>query len=91
LIFGIKSVLDELKLLDNTNDFQFFLNGENDKNYTYELKKGTETHLKKESEIMGTILNSDETVSKEFHKWYINRPYCKLINEIKNLCQRKNK
>ncbi len=58
--------MDELKLLDCTNDFQFFLNDENDKNYAWRIKKRAETNLKKEIEIMGTILKSDEIVSKNF-------------------------
>ena len=46
---------------------------------------------RKEIEIFEAILNSDKDISKYFQELYINHPYYKLINEIKELCQRKKK
>lgn len=50
-----------------------------------ELKKMTQRHLERELHIMEIILRSDNSTTEEFTKWYINHPYCKLIDEIREI------
>lgn len=50
-----------------------------------ELKRVTQQHLERELLIMEMILSSDISTTEEFTKWYISHPYCKLIDEIREI------
>ena len=50
-----------------------------------ELKKMVEAHMKNEVNIMSVILNSDQKTVLEFQEWYINHPYCKGIEELRQI------
>lgn len=56
-----------------------------------EIKQITIQHMKKELDIMEIMFQLDNDHAQEFHKWYINHPYCKGIREIQDLVKRGNK
>ncbi len=53
-----------------------------------ELKQFTIQHMKKELDIMEMMLQLNNDHAQEFHKWYINYPYCKGIRKIQDLVKR---
>jgi hypothetical protein len=56
------------------------------------LKIIVEEHMKRELDIMEIILKSDKNVVEEFHRWYISHPYCKGIDELRQIVrERANK
>jgi hypothetical protein len=48
-----------------------------------------EAHMKNELDIMEIILTSDQKTASEFQEWYINHPYCKCIEEIRQFGKKK--
>jgi hypothetical protein len=50
-----------------------------------ELKEFVEAHLKKELKIMEMLFLLEKKDVEEFTRWYKNHPYCKGIDEIKEL------
>ena len=54
-----------------------------------EIKKMVEAHMKNELDIMEIILTSDQKTASEFQEWYINHPYCKCIEEIRQFGKKK--
>jgi glutamyl-tRNA reductase len=53
------------------------------------LKKIVEDHMKKELDIMEIILKLDKSVVEEFHRWYISHPYCKGIDELRQVVRKR--
>ena len=49
------------------------------------LKIIVEDHMKRELDIMEIILKSDKNVVEEFYRWYISHPYCKGIDELRQI------
>jgi hypothetical protein len=47
--------------------------------------KMVEGHMKNELNIMEVILNSDLKTVSEFQEWYINHPYCREIEELRQI------
>lgn len=50
-----------------------------------ELKKFVEAHLKDELKIMETLFLIEKKDVEEFTQWYKSHPYCKGIDEIREL------
>jgi hypothetical protein len=50
-----------------------------------ELKKIVEVHMKNELNIMESIFYLDKNTVSEFQEWYINHPYCKGIEELRQI------
>jgi hypothetical protein len=54
-----------------------------------DLKKIVEEHMKEELDIMEIILDLDKNTVEEFTKWYISHPYCKGIEELREIVGRR--
>lgn len=52
---------------------------------TLDQLKKFEAHMKDELKIMEVILHYDQNVASEFQEWYINHPYCKGIEELRQI------
>lgn len=54
-----------------------------------ELKIKVEAHMKNELKIFKMIFDLDKDVAEQFIVWYNNHPYCKCIDEIREVVDRR--
>lgn len=50
-----------------------------------ELQEIVDTHLKRELDIFEHIFHLGDDDLRKFRQWYINHPYCKIIDEVKTI------
>lgn len=54
-----------------------------------ELKRRTERHMKNELDTLKIIFALDSKDTQEYTTWYNNHPYCKCIDEITEIVNRR--
>jgi hypothetical protein len=54
-----------------------------------ELKIKVEAHMKNELEIFKMVFDLDKQDAEQFTVWYNNHTYCKCIDEIKEIVDRR--
>jgi hypothetical protein len=54
-----------------------------------ELKQRTEKHMKNELDILKIIFAVDNKDTREYTSWYNSHPYCKCIDEIREIVNRR--
>jgi hypothetical protein len=49
------------------------------------LQKIVDIHLKRELDIFEYVFHLNDQDLQKFRQWYINHPYCKIIDEVKTI------